>query len=285
MLAVDGVSHRFKDAPVLRDCSFTVPAGAVVALLGRNGAGKTTLLRAVAGLLRPDAGTVTVQGQPVGAAVLPRIGYVGQSATLYPMLTVAQTVRLGARLNPRWDPAYIRDMVAALRPSAKVGRLAPGERTWLAVALALGKRPDLLVLDEPLAPLDPIARTDLVGALMAVVAERGTTVVMSSHVVADIQDVCDHVIVLGDGGVRLAAEVEPALSDHQILVGPAHDLAALDDQDVIDLRRDEREFTALIRSAVPVIRGFAWHRPTLEELLLGYLRATPSRPVAEMAAA
>jgi ABC-2 type transport system ATP-binding protein len=270
-LIVDGVSHSFDGPAVLRECSFAVPAGAVVALLGRNGAGKTTLLRAIAGILRPDRGTVTVFGRPV-EEVLPRIGHVGQHAPLYPMLTVAQTLRLGARLNPGWDMPYARDAAGPLRASAKVGSLSAGQRTRLALAMALGKRPDLLVLDEPLAGLDPVARAETIGTLMAAVAERRTTVLMSSHVVADIDGVCDRVVVLGAGRVRLAAEVEPALAEHRILVGATHQMGALDGLDVVELRRDDGEFTALVRNTTLAVPGFLRQAPTLEELLMGYLR-------------
>jgi ABC-2 type transport system ATP-binding protein len=284
-LAAAGVTHWFDGPHALDDCSFTVPVGAVVALVGRNGAGKTTLLRAAGGLLRPYRGVLSVFGRPVGAETLPRIGYVAQQAPLYPMLTVAQTLRLGARLNPGWDTPYAQRLAdaAALPPAAKVGSLAAGQRMRLALVMALGKRPDLLLLDEPLANLDPVARTEVVGALMATVAEHGTTVVMSSHVIADIQDVCDHVVVLGEGRVRLAAGVEQALGAHRLAVGAISDLAALDGQDVIEVQSGDREFTALVRTAEPSAAGtLAWHRPTLDELLLGYLRTAVSQPTREV---
>jgi ABC-2 type transport system ATP-binding protein len=282
-VVAEGVNHWFGATPALQDCSFVIPAGAVVALLGRNGAGKSTLLRAVVGLLRPYRGSLSVFGRPIDAGVLPRIGYVAQHAPLYRMLTVGETLRLGARLNPGWDAAYAPGLAAALDATAKVGSLSAGQRTLLAVAMALGKQPDLLVLDEPLSDVDPVARAELVGALMAMVAERGTTVLMSSHVVADIEGVCDHVVVLGGGRVRLAAGVEPALAEHRLAVGAVSDLpAALDGSDVIEVRQEGSEFTALVKAAAPSV---SWHRPTLEELLLGYLRAEGPQPAREVAAA
>jgi ABC-2 type transport system ATP-binding protein len=287
-LLADGVNHSFGATPALRDCSFTLPAGAVTALVGRNGAGKSTLLRAVVGLLRPDNGTVRVLGQPVDADVLPRIGFVAQQAPLYPMLTVAQTLRLGARLNPNWDTARVQRLVdaGALRETAKVGTLAAGERTRLAVAMALGKRPDLLVLDEPLASLDPVARVELLGTLMAEVAERNTTVLMSAHVIADIADVCDHVVLLGDGHVRLADAIESALHGHRTVIGPRNALAALDGHHIIELRQAGREFTALVRTGsaadISGADGMTWHQPTLDELLLGYLRSAAAQPTKEL---
>ncbi|WP_433718859.1 ABC transporter ATP-binding protein [Actinoplanes sp. CA-051413] len=280
-LEVAGVTHSFGRERALDDCSFTVPAGAVTALVGRNGAGKSTLLRAAAGLLRPDGGEVRVFGEPAGDGSLPRIGYVAQQAPLYPMLTVAQTLALGGRLNPRWDAAYAQRLTddAAMPGAARVGSLAPGHRSRLAVVMALAKRPDLLVLDEPLAPLDPVARTEVAGTLMADVAEHGTTVVLSSHVVADIDGVCDHVVVLADGRVRLAAEVEAALDGHLVAVGAGIEFSAFDSSAVVEVRAAGADATALIRPAGAAPGGgLAWHRPTLEELLLGYLRA-PTRKV------
>jgi ABC-2 type transport system ATP-binding protein len=280
-LDVAGVTHGFGRRRALDDCSFTVPAGAVTALVGRNGAGKSTLLRAAAGLVRPDGGEVRVFGEPAGDGSLPRIGYAAQQAPLYPMLTVAQTLALGGRLNPCWDAPYAQRLAAAaaLPATARVGTLAPGHRTRLALIMALAKRPGLLLLDEPLAPLDPVARTEVVGALMADVADRGTTVVLSSHVVADIDGVCDHVVVLAEGRVRLAGEVEQALAGHLVAMGTAGDVRALDGPEVIEVRAAGRDATALIRSAGPVPPGgLAWHRPSLEELLLGYLRAAEPEP-------
>lgn len=277
-VVVEDVSHRFDAAPVLQDCSFTVPAGAVVALLGRNGAGKTTLLRSVVGLLRPDRGRIKVQAG---------IGYVAQHAPLYRMLTVAQTLRLGGRLNPGWDAAFAQELAddAGLPAGAKVGRLADGQRTRLALVMALGKRPEVLVLDEPLAGLDPVARTEIVGTLMAEVADRGTTVLMSSHVVADIESVCDHVVVLGEGRARLAGGVEAELEGHWLAMGAAGDAAVLDRFEVIELRQEEREFTAVVRIGEPPDgAGVTWHRPTLEELLMGYLRAAAPPRIREVSA-
>jgi ABC-2 type transport system ATP-binding protein len=281
-LDVASLTHRFGRRYALDHCSFTVPAGAVTALVGRNGAGKSTLLRIAAGLLRADAGDVRVFGEPAGDSTLPRVGYVGQQAPLYPMLTVAQTLALGGRLNPRWDPAYAHRLAgdAELPYAARVGTLAAGHRTRLALIMALAKRPGLLLLDEPLAPLDPVARAEMSGTLMADVADRGTTVVLSSHVVADIETVCDHVVVLTEGRAHLTAEVDQALSAHLIAVGASDDVAALDD--IIDVRTAGHDATALIRSAEPLLGagGLTWHRPTFEELLLGYLRAPlPQRKV------
>ncbi len=258
-----------------------MPAGAVTALVGRNGAGKSTLLQVAAGLVTPDSGRIRVVGQPAGDATLSRIGYVAQRAPLYPMLTVTETLALGGRLNPRWDTAYAQALCtdAALPARVRVGSLGPGQRTRLALIMALAKRPGLLLLDEPLASLDPVSRAEVAGTLMADVAEHGTTVLVSSHVVADIDGVCDHLVVLADGAVRLAADVESALAGHLVAVGD--ELSALAGRPIVEVRTTGRDAVALVRSADPVPAiGLAWHRPTLEELILGYLRApAPHRKV------
>ncbi|MFI5914231.1 ATP-binding cassette domain-containing protein [Dactylosporangium sp. NPDC051541] len=273
-LIADAVTVAYGGRKALDDCSFAVPAGSVTALVGRNGAGKTTLLRAAAGLLRPDRGTVTVLSGPPGDGVLARIGFLAQNSPLYSQLTVAQTLHLGARLNPGWDGPYARDLAeaATLPLAARVGTLAPGVRARLALIMALGKRPDLLLLDEPLAALDPVARAESVTALMGAAA-GGATVVLSTHAVADLAGVCDHVVVLDRGRVRAAVEVDAALAGHRLVNGAAADLAALDGADVIELRRAGDGFTALVRVRESVPAGtLAWHTPNLEDLVLGYLR-------------
>ena len=181
------------------------PPGRVCALVGPNGAGKSTLLALAAGLLAPTEGALTVLGTHPAAA-RDRIAYVAQDKPLYPQLTVAETLRLGHELNPgRWDAAVAERIVAsgALTQDARVRTLSGGQRTRVALALALGKRPELLLLDEPMADLDPLARHELMGVLMAEAAEHGTTVVMSSHIVAELEGSCDYLLLVGGGRVRL----------------------------------------------------------------------------------
>ncbi|GIJ45587.1 ABC transporter ATP-binding protein [Virgisporangium aliadipatigenens] len=258
---------------VLHDVSFALPFGAVTALLGRNGAGKTTLLRAMAGLL-PHRGTLEILGRPSGDEVRPRVGYVGQHAPLYRTLSVAETLRAGARLNPRWSAAHAKRLVdaAGLRRSARVGRLAPGQRMRLAVIMALAKRPDVLLLDEPFAPLDPVARTELAGTLMAEVAAEGTTVLLATHVVAEVDGMCDHVVLLGGGRVLLAGGIDEAVDGHRLAVGDDTDRAALAGADVVEVRPGSGGFTALVRTGPPPPAALTWQRPSLEELVLAYLR-------------
>ncbi|MBD9701062.1 ABC transporter ATP-binding protein [Streptomyces caniscabiei] len=260
----------------LRECTLRLPRGRVCALVGPNGAGKSTLLAHAAGLLAPTEGTISVLGTtPAGARE--RIAYVAQDKPLYPQLTVAETLRLGRELNTgRWDQAVAERVVdeGDLNRNAKIRSLSGGQRTRVALALALGKRPELLLLDEPMADLDPLARHQLMGTLLADSAERGTTIVMSSHVVAELEGSCDHLFLLGAGRVRLAGPLDALLAAHTLVTGPVGDLAP---HTVVESRTTGRQLTALIRPRGPVGPGRQTAEPTLEELVLAHLRA-PEAP-------
>ncbi|MET9391708.1 ABC transporter ATP-binding protein [Streptomyces sp. NPDC006624] len=265
--------------PALDGCSFRLPAGSVCALTGPNGAGKSTLLALAAGLLRPGEGSITVLGRPPAAA-RERLAYVAQKKPLHPQLTVAGTLRLGRDLNPRrWDARTAERIVAEgdLDPDAKIRSLSGGQRTRVALALALGKSPELLLLDEPMADLDPLARHQLTAALMADAAERGTTVVMSSHVVAELEGACDHLLLLGAGRVRLAGPLDDLLSAHTLVTGRAD--TPLDAHTVVESRTTGRQLTALVRPAGPLGDGLRADRPSLEELVLAHLRAPEAPPL------
>ncbi|WP_328554725.1 ABC transporter ATP-binding protein [Streptomyces sp. NBC_00358] len=275
-----GLTVRYgrRSAAALEDCSFRLPAGRVSALVGPNGAGKSTLLATVAGLLRPTAGTLTVLGTTTAGA-RENIAHLSQDKPLYPQLTIAETLRLGAELNPgRWDAPYAAAIVeqGSLDPGTRVGRLSGGQRTRVALALALGKRPELMLLDEPMADLDPLARHELLGTLMADAAERGTTVLMSSHIVAELADACDHLLLLGDGRIRLGGGLDDLLLAHTVVTGRGApgDLAP---HLVVESRAAGRGLTALIRNDGPVDDRWQTERPSLEELLLAHLRS-PSAP-------
>jgi ABC-2 type transport system ATP-binding protein len=266
----------------LRDCVFRLPAGRVCAVVGPNGAGKSTLLALAAGLLRPTEGTVTVLGTNPAAA-RERIAYVAQDKPLHPQLTIDDTLRLGHELNPRrWDAAVAERILedGDLDPSARVRTLSGGQRTRVALALALGKRPELLLLDEPMADLDPLARHELMGVLMADAAENGTTVVMSSHVMAELEGSCDHLLLIGGGLVRLAGPLEDLLAAHTLVTGPAGDLAP---HTVIEARTTGRQLTALVRPEGPLDEGWRTTDPSLEELVLSYLRS-PKAPALTLTA-
>ncbi|WP_326694318.1 ABC transporter ATP-binding protein [Streptomyces sp. NBC_01766] len=261
----------------LRNCSFRLPAGRVCALVGPNGAGKSTLLAHAAGLLRPTEGAVQVLGHTPGAA-RERIAYVAQDKPLIGQLTIADTLRLGRELNPaRWDTATAERIVAGgkLDGGATVRTLSGGQRTRVALALALGKRPELMLLDEPMADLDPLARHELMGTLMSEAAEHGTTIVMSSHVLAELEGACDYLLLVEGGRIRLGGETDDLLSAHTLLSGPVAELAP---HTVIESRTTGRQMTALVRRDGPVAGDWQSMEPSLEELLLAHLRS-PDAPL------
>ncbi|MGX9890238.1 ABC transporter ATP-binding protein [Streptomyces sp. NPDC002276] len=262
----------------LRDCAFRLPAGRVCAIVGPNGAGKSTLLALTAGVLAPTEGELSVLGGRPGAA-RERVSYVAQDKPLYPQLTVAETLRMGADLNTdRWDASVAERIVADgdLNPKSGIRALSGGQRTRVALALALAKRPELLLLDEPMADLDPLARHQMMGLLMAQAAESGTTIVMSSHVVAELEDSCDHLLLIGDGKVRVAGEIDELLAAHRRVSAPAD--TVLDAHTVVESRTTGRQLTALIRPLAPLAADWQTGTPTLEELVLSYLR-NPEAPV------
>jgi ABC-2 type transport system ATP-binding protein len=262
----------------LRDCAFRLPAGRVCAVVGPNGAGKSTLLALAAGLLPPTEGRLRVLGtSPAGAR--PRVGYVAQDKPLYPQLTIAETLRMGADLNPvHWDAAVAERIVADgdLDPKSRIRSLSGGQRTRVALALALGKRPALLLLDEPMADLDPLARHQLMGTLMAEAAQWGTTIAMSSHVVAELEDSCDHLLLVGGGRIRLSGEIDDLLAAHLRVTGAA-DAPGLDVHTVVESRVTGRQTSALIRPAGPLPADWHTSAPSLEELVLAHLR-NPEAP-------
>ncbi|MEU2898053.1 ABC transporter ATP-binding protein [Streptomyces sp. NPDC001273] len=278
-IEADALGKRFgrRTAWALRDCSFRLPAGRVCAVVGPNGAGKSTLLAITAGLLAPTEGTVTVLGTDPATA-RPRVGFVDQDKPLYPQLSVAETLRMGADLNPgRWDADTAGRIVAGgdLDPRARIRSLSGGQRTRVALALALGKRPELLLMDEPMADLDPLARHELMGVLMGQAAEHGTTIVMSSHVVAELEDSCDHLLLIGGGRVRLTGEIDELLAAHTRVSAPAE--TGLAPHTVVESRTTGRQLSALLRPAGELPGDWRTGTPSLEELVLSYLR-NPGAP-------
>jgi ABC-2 type transport system ATP-binding protein len=220
-VAAVGLTKRYGRTTALDDCDIEVPAGRLVGLVGPNGAGKSTLLRMCCGLARPTAGTLTVLGARPGTQ-LDKVGFVAQQTPVYAGLTVAEHLRMGARLNPRWDGALAARRVtrAGLDPRARAGRLSGGQRAQLALTIAAAKRPELLILDEPAAALDPLARDDFLGDLLTAVAELGATAILSSHLLSDVARACDHLIVLAGARVALAGGVPELLADHRWVTGP-----------------------------------------------------------------
>jgi ABC-2 type transport system ATP-binding protein len=276
-IATVSLGKRYRNHWALRDCTLSVPAGRVVGLVGTNGAGKSTFLHLAAGLLDATEGTVTVAGEPQRgtAAQLARIGFLAQDAPTYRSLTVNEHLHLGSRMNASFDSGFARDRVTrlGLDPRQRAGGLSGGQRSQLALTLAMGKRPELLLLDEPVASLDPLARREFLQDLMELVAERQPTVVLSSHLLADVDRVCDHLIVLVKGQVRLAGDVDVLLAQHRNLIGPRRDLATLPaSQKVIRMSHTERQTTAVIRTSEPVLDPrWVVTEIGLEDLVLAYM--------------
>ncbi|MFG1706895.1 ABC transporter ATP-binding protein [Nonomuraea sp. M3C6] len=206
-LETSGLGKRYRRRWALQDSTIELPAGAMAALVGPNGAGKTTLLNLVTGLLTPTTGRVRVFGRPLEVT---KVAFVGQDKPLYRRWSVNDMLRFGAATNSRWDRGRAESLLHDIPYGERVDRLSGGQRTLVALALAVGKRADLLVLDEPLAELDPLARVQVMG----VVRGLETTVLLSSHILADLAEVCDHLILLGAGRVRLCGSFTDLLNSH-----------------------------------------------------------------------
>src|SRR5205085_6599575 len=224
VLELRGLGKRYGEHWALRECTLALPAGHVVGLVGPNGAGKTTLLQLAVGALAPSAGEIAVFGRDPREAksVLPRVGFVAQDSPLYRSFSVADTLTLGRRLNAHFDAAWAQERLGKLRIplERKVGELSGGQRAQVALAVALAKRPQLLLLDEPVASLDPLARREFLTALMDAVAEDGLSVVLSSHLIADLERACDYLVLLLSAEVRLAGDIDDLLASHRLLIGP-----------------------------------------------------------------
>ncbi|GAA2092884.1 ABC transporter ATP-binding protein [Actinomadura alba] len=291
VLRAEGLGKRYGKHWALTDCTLDIPTGHVVGLVGPNGAGKTTLLNLACGQLPPTAGGITVLGgRPGGSpAQLAKVGYVAQDTPTYAGLSVAEHLKLGARLNPGWDDALARHRIErlGLRPSSRAGKLSGGQRAQLALTLGLAKRPELLILDEPVAALDPLARREFLQGLMEAAVEQQLSVVLSSHLVSDLERVCDYLIVLVDSKVQVAGELEKLLATHHRLTGPRRDPARLPaDQHVISASHTDRQSTLLVRTQAP-IHDPAWTvgQISLEDLVLAYMSKpadTHRRPTLEV---
>ncbi|HYZ54044.1 MAG TPA: ABC transporter ATP-binding protein [Streptosporangiaceae bacterium] len=280
IIETSGLGKRYGGTWALRECTLAIPAGHVAALVGPNGAGKTTLLNLAVGLAAPTAGTVTVLGgRPAGSpAALDGIAFVAQDTPLYKNLSAADMLHLTRNLNRRFDPGYAEARLAELGipRNRKAGKLSGGQQAQLALTLALARRPRLLVLDEPMAMLDPLARHDFMASVMAAVADDGVSVVLSSHVLAELERVADYLILVSRGSIQVAGEVDDLLACHRVLTGPATEAGRYAERlRVVHTRRGEAQAHLLVRTNGtdrPVPPGWEAHPVGLEELVLAYLR-------------
>ncbi len=281
-----GLGKQYGRRWALSECTLSIPAGHVVGLVGPNGAGKTTLINLATGMLAPTTGSIQVLGgKPADdSAQLAKVGYVAQDTPTYAGLSVADHLRLGAHMNPGWDTdlAHKRIEQLGLDLGQKAGKLSGGQKAQLALTLAIAKRPALLILDEPIASLDPLARREFLQILMASTAEQELSVVMSSHLVADLERVCDYLIVLVSSRVQITGPVDELLATHHLLTGPRCDATTLPaEMQVITESHTDRQSTFLVRSGQPV-HDPAWSVDTidLEDLVLAYMgKAKSASPV------
>lgn len=275
-----GLGKRFGKTWALRDCSIRIPPGKIAGLVGPNGAGKSTFLHLVAGLLTPTTGEVCVFGrspQQQLLLLLDRIGFVAQDTPLYARFTVGDMLRFGRRMNPRWDQAWAEERLRKLDIpfDRRVAHLSGGQRSQVALALALGKRPELLLLDEPVARLDPLARREFMRGLTEAVAEDGISVLLSSHVVGDLERVCDYLVIISLGRLQVAGDIDELLSSHHLLVGPRlANGSTFSGVDVIKENHTERQSSLWVRGT-PTQLPEGWRQTplSLEELVITYLSA------------
>ncbi|HET9092850.1 MAG TPA: ABC transporter ATP-binding protein [Acidimicrobiales bacterium] len=269
------LTKRYRRRAALADCTLQVPAGRVVGLVGPNGAGKTTLLHLAVGLLAPSSGRITVLGREPGEAeALSKVGFVAQDTPVYPTLTVGEHLRLGAWTNPRFDTALAASRTArlGLDPRQRAGKLSGGQRAQLALTLAVAKRPRLLVLDEPVASLDPLARREFLAALADVAQEADVSILLSSHLVGDLEQVCDEIVVLVASRVQVAGPIDRLLASHRLLAGPPGRPAELDGASLVEARDTAVSSILLVKDAA-LVEDPAWTETpaSLEDLVLGYM--------------
>jgi ABC-2 type transport system ATP-binding protein len=273
-----GLGKRYRKRWALRDCSLRVPAGRITGLVGPNGAGKTTLLRMAVGLIKPTAGEISIFGwspteQPT--LVLARAGFVPQDRPLYRRFTVGETLKLGRHLNPRWDQgaAVARLKRLDIGLERRVNQLSGGQQAQVSLALALGKRPDLLLLDEPLSNLDPLARREFLRELVEVVAAEGLSVILSSHIVSELERVCDHVVILNGGRVQVVGDIDELVALHKLVIAPRLDAESIrGDATVVQATHTDGQSAMLVKAGShPVRPDWEVHDVSLEEIVLAYL--------------
>jgi ABC-2 type transport system ATP-binding protein len=274
-MVATNLSKLYGKTLALDHCSLTVDEGRIVALVGPNGAGKTTLLHLAVGLLRPTSGELSVLGHTPMDGKAVDVGFVAQNTPLYDDFTAMDHLTMADQLNDRFDVEQAIERVTSLDIplDRKAERLSGGQRAQIALTLALAKRPALLLLDEPVANLDPLARREFLQLLVSAVAESQMTVVLSSHLITDLERVCDYLIVLNRGRVQVAGDIDDILETHRVLIGPARETSQIFGVgQIISSSRSERQSTLLVRTAGP-IGDPAWDslELSLEDIVLAYL--------------
>ncbi len=279
VIETKALAKRFGRTWGLRECTLSIPTGKVAALVGPNGAGKSTLLRMAAGLSRPTSGMIKVLGGVPSAgddSLLRRVGYLDQERPLYKGFRVDEMFRFGAGTNPTWDMttahAYVDQLGISLHD--RVDKLSGGQQAQVALTMCLAKQPELLILDEPAAELDPVAREDLLRLLMREVAERGTSVVLSTHALGDVGSICDYLVIMSHSTIVLADDLEFVVESHRFLSATSSNAPALPEGvTVIDTRTSSRDVTHLARMSLPLVDE-TWQitEPTLDEIIMAYLR-------------
>jgi len=278
IIETSGLGKRYGGTWALRECTLAIPAGHVAALVGPNGAGKTTLLNLAVGLAEPSAGGITVLGGlPAGSpAALDGIAFVAQDTPLYKNLSAADMLHLTRNLNRRFDQHYAETRLGELGIPLhrKAGKMSGGQQAQLALTLALARRPKLLVLDEPVAMLDPVARHDFMATVLTAMADDGVSVVLSSHVLAELERVADYLILLSRGRVQVAGEVDGLLASHRMLTGPTTEADKYAERPVVHVQRGGAQTHLLVRATAddPVPPSWEAHPVDLEELAMAYLR-------------
>lgn len=275
VLETEDLTKRFRRKTALSSCTIDVPEGNVEGLVGPNGSGKSTLLNIAAGLLSPTTGSVRVLGDPPASnpTQLGRVGFVAQDTPVYSGFSVRDHLRYGRHANPTWDDELARRRVdeLGLDLAQRAGKLSGGQRAQLALTLAIAKRPDFLLLDEPVASLDPLARREFLQVLMETVADHGVSVVLSSHLVSDIERVCNYLVVLVSSRVQLAGDVEELLASHHRLIGP-RDTPPPESQVIIESSYTDRQSTLFVRSDGPIVDSrWTVEAVNLEDLVLAYM--------------
>jgi ABC-2 type transport system ATP-binding protein len=291
VLITEKLSKRYVRNWALQDVDLKLPAGRIIGLVGPNGAGKTTLMKLAVGLLAPTSGQIEVFGaspwkQPL--QVLRRVGYVAQEHPLYATFTVRDMLTFGKKLNQVWDEnlAVSRLDQLGIPLNQHTNQLSTGQHAQVALVLALAKKPDLLILDEPIGSLDPLARKEFLRVLLDEAASVGQTVLLSSHQIADLEKVCDYLIILSSSRLLVSEDIEQLTATHQWLtcLNEDADRASLSGR-VLEIHRNGRTSRLLVKVDHSINEpGWQVANASLEDIVLGYLALRPETTKQEMTA-